>query len=56
MLLFLPCLCPPRFIWITGWSIWSETRLRREPDRMETSPTLGELLKEKAAEGVNVSG
>jgi hypothetical protein len=35
--------------------VWSETRLTRQPDRPETSPTLGELLKQKAEEGVNVS-
>lgn len=45
---------PARFIWITGWSVWDKTRLRRQPDRDETSPTLGELLIEKAKEGVNV--
>lgn len=45
-----------RFIWLTGWSIWTETRMVREPDRDETCPTLGELLIQKANEGVNVSG
>jgi hypothetical protein len=49
------CVCVIRFIWITGWSIWTETRLVREPDRNETSATLGELLKQKAEDGVNVS-
>jgi hypothetical protein len=44
-----------RFIWITGWSIWDKTRLQREPDRLETSPTLGDLLIAKAKMGVNVS-
>lgn len=44
-----------RFIWITGWSIWDKTRLRRTPDRSEDSPTLGELLIQKASQGVNVS-
>jgi hypothetical protein len=44
-----------RFIWLTGWSVWTETRMTRSPDRPDTSPTLGELLKEKAEQGVNVS-
>lgn len=43
-----------RFIWITGWSVWDKTRLLRSPDRPQTSPTIGELLVQKAKEGVNV--
>ncbi|WIA08753.1 hypothetical protein OEZ85_008176 [Tetradesmus obliquus] len=43
-----------RFIWITGWAVWHKTKLLRVPDRGEDSPSIGELLKQKAAEGVNV--
>jgi phospholipase D1/2 len=34
--------------------VWDKTCLTRRPDRDETSPTLGELLAAKAAQGVNV--
>jgi hypothetical protein len=43
-----------RFIWITGWSVWTETMLTRKPMAKKNSPTLGELLKFKAAQGVKV--
>lgn len=39
------------FIYITGWSVYTEITLIREPT---TSITLGEMLKTKANEGVNV--
>eukprot|EP00667_Euglena_gracilis_P001605 EG_transcript_1604 len=41
-----------RFIYITGWSVWTEVRLLR-PETGQ-SETLGELLKRKAEEGVKV--
>jgi hypothetical protein len=47
--------CVIRFIWITGWAVWDKTKLLRTPDRAEDSPSIGELLKAKAAQGVNVS-
>jgi hypothetical protein len=34
--------------------VWHKTKLLRVPDRQEDSPSIGELLKQKAAEGVNV--
>lgn len=37
-----------KFIYIAAWSLWTGTRLERDKD------TLGELLKQKAAEGVRV--
>eukprot|EP00899_Mesostigma_viride_P015391 jgi/Mesvir1/23853/Mv10655-RA.3 len=39
------------FIYITGWSLYTEITLIRE----EGQPTLGEILKAKAAEGVQVN-
>ncbi|XP_042879392.1 phospholipase D gamma 1-like [Penaeus japonicus] len=38
-----------RFVYITGWSVWTSTRLERDKEE-----TLGELLKQRAAEGVQV--
>ena len=43
-----------RFILITGWSIWTDTKLRRQPLSEEDSLPLGELLVKKANEGVMV--
>lgn len=43
-----------RFILITGWSVWVETCLKRQPASEETVPKLGELLLRKAEEGVKV--
>lgn len=40
------------FIYICGWSMHPETRLKR--DRHGNGVTVGELLKQKAAEKVNV--
>nr|XP_053657555.1 LOW QUALITY PROTEIN: uncharacterized protein LOC128706628 [Cherax quadricarinatus] len=37
-----------KFIYIAAWSLWTGTRLERDKE------TLGELLKQKAAEGVRV--
>ncbi|XP_058781012.1 phospholipase D alpha 1-like [Vicia villosa] len=43
------------FICITGWSVYTEITLIRDPNKStRTSITLGELLKKKANEGVNV--
>ncbi|CAK8568631.1 unnamed protein product [Lathyrus sativus] len=43
------------FIYITGWSVHTEITLIRDPSKpAETSITLGEMLKRKADEGVNV--
>ncbi|XP_004501331.1 phospholipase D alpha 1-like isoform X2 [Cicer arietinum] len=43
------------FICITGWSVDTEITLIRDPNKStKTSATLGELLKAKANEGVNV--
>jgi hypothetical protein len=44
-----------RFIWITGWSVWTETLLQRTPASPTNSPSLGELLVQKANQGVTVS-
>lgn len=43
-----------RLIWITGWSVWTDTLLRRPPAAEEASPPLGDLLVRKANEGVRV--
>jgi hypothetical protein len=43
-----------RFIWITGWSVWTDTLLTRKPMSNTNSPDLGELLRFKAAQGVKV--
>nr|XP_045582161.1 phospholipase D beta 2-like [Procambarus clarkii] len=37
-----------KFIYIAAWSLWTGTRLKRDKE------TLGELLKQKAAEGVRI--
>lgn len=37
-----------------GWSVWTETVLTRRPNSKADSPTLGQLLKEKAEKGVLV--
>jgi phospholipase D1/2 len=43
------------FIYITGWSVHTEITLIRDPNKpTESSITLGEILKKKANEGVNV--
>jgi len=43
------------FICITGWSVYTEITLIRDPNKStRTTITLGELLKKKANEGVNV--
>lgn len=44
-------------IYITGWSVWTELKLVRDPTKADdqgSSPTLGELLKSKADQGVRV--
>ena len=43
-----------RFIFITGWSVWVNTVLKRVPNSDCECPALGELLKSKAEEGVRV--
>jgi hypothetical protein len=43
-----------RLIFITGWSVWADTLLRRRPLAPGASPSLGNLLKVKAAAGVKV--
>lgn len=43
-----------KFIFITGWSVWTDTVLTRVPQSKADSPSLGELLKLKAAQGVLV--
>ncbi|KAE9603710.1 putative phospholipase D [Lupinus albus] len=40
------------FIYITGWSVYTEITLVRDPNKPKI--TLGELLKKKASEGVSV--
>ncbi|CAB4266762.1 unnamed protein product [Prunus armeniaca] len=42
------------FIYITGWSVYTEITLLRDPSRRKDDITLGELLKRKANEGVSV--
>ncbi|KAJ1415918.1 Phospholipase D/Transphosphatidylase [Sesbania bispinosa] len=42
------------FIYITGWSVYTEITLIRDAKNLKTSVKLGELLKMKADEGVNV--
>lgn len=42
------------FIWITGWSVWTDTMLKRVPASNSDSPSLGELLVQKANEKVKV--
>ncbi|XP_027356581.1 phospholipase D alpha 1-like [Abrus precatorius] len=41
-------------IYITGWSVYTEITLVRDPNESRTRITLGELLKQKADEGVTV--
>ena len=43
-----------KLIYITGWSVWTETVLTRRPASDADAPTLGELLKARAEEGVDV--
>ncbi|KAG0562618.1 hypothetical protein KC19_9G160000 [Ceratodon purpureus] len=46
------------FIYITGWSVYTEITLVRDPSRQlpgSLNVTLGELLKKKATEGVRVN-
>ena len=46
------------FIYVTGWSVYTEITLVRDPRRQlpgSLNVTLGELLKKKAAEGVTVN-
>eukprot|EP00882_Tetradesmus_deserticola_P025421 GHRQ01027922.1.p1 GENE.GHRQ01027922.1~~GHRQ01027922.1.p1 ORF type:complete len:406 (+),score=151.50 GHRQ01027922.1:296-1513(+) len=43
-----------RFVWITGWSIWTDTMLQRQPASPANSLSLGELLVQKAQQGVGV--
>lgn len=43
-----------RFIMITGWSVWTETMLKRTPWNDCCVEPLGELLLKKAEEGVTV--
>jgi hypothetical protein len=43
-----------RFIFITGWSVWVNTVLKRVPDSDSECASLGELLKAKANAGVRV--
>lgn len=60
------CFCAPAvsactalagsFIWITGWSVWTDTLLQRQPASPHNSLSLGELLVQKAEQGVTVSG
>jgi hypothetical protein len=45
-----------RFIMITGWSVWTDTLLKRTPWNDCCTETLGQLLLKKAEEGVTVSG
>jgi len=55
---FFPELCTrieaaEKFIYINGWSVWTELRLLREKGANEEE-SLGDLLKRKAANGVRV--
>ncbi|KAB2629307.1 phospholipase D alpha 1-like [Pyrus ussuriensis x Pyrus communis] len=43
-----------QFIYITGWSVYTEITLIRDPRRRKDDITLGQLLKRKANEGVLV--
>ena len=43
-----------KLICITGWAVWDKLHLFREEDKAIYSKTLGELLIEKANEGVKV--
>ncbi|KAB2629317.1 phospholipase D alpha 1-like [Pyrus ussuriensis x Pyrus communis] len=43
-----------QFIYITGWSVYTEITLIRDPRRRKDDITLGQLLKKKANEGVLV--
>lgn len=45
-----------RFIFITGWSVWAQTMLKRTPTQDFDSPSIGDMLIKKAEQGVNVSG
>ena len=43
--------------WVAGWSIYTEIKLVRDPSLANSQtpyPTLGQLLKQKAEEGVTV--
>ena len=43
-----------KFIYITGWSVYTDTKLLRGDDDPEGMSHVGELLKRKADEGVRV--
>ncbi len=43
-----------KFIYITGWSVYTEIKLVRDDDDPEGESNVGELLKRKADEGVKV--
>lgn len=48
---------PPVPVTCAGWSVYTEIKLVRDPTRPNSNtpyPTLGELLKQKADEGVTV--
>ena len=43
-----------KFLYITGWSVYTEISLVRGDEDEEAASNVGELLKAKAAEGVKV--
>ncbi|GLU00572.1 hypothetical protein SLE2022_179280 [Rubroshorea leprosula] len=43
-----------RLIYITGWSVWHNVRLVRDPGNPASDSTLGDLLRSKSQEGVRV--
>ncbi|KAH9299274.1 hypothetical protein KI387_030956, partial [Taxus chinensis] len=43
-----------KFIYIAGWSVYTDFTLMRDRERMISGVTLGELLKKKADQGVRV--
>ncbi len=43
-----------RIICITGWSVWTKLKLLRGEDAAKDDRTLGEILLEKAEQGVQV--
>jgi phospholipase D1/2 len=53
--MYLAIQAAKHFIYVTGWAVWPELEMLRErPLDGAGFPTLGQMLKKKADEGVTV--
>ena len=52
--LYYTIMAAKKVICITGWSVWDKLQLFRGEDQAIDKRTLGEILKDKAKEGVKV--